>query len=47
MHMTIEEVARLILDLLPGVLILGIFLAFIFGGGLAQFFEMYVLWVYG
>lgn len=47
MHMTIEEITRLVLDLVPGAIVLGIFLAFIFGGGLRTFFEIYVLWVYG
>ena len=47
MHIIFEEMGKLILDVLPGVLVLGAILFIIFGGGLNGLYEVYTLWLYG
>lgn len=47
MHISFEEVFKMAIDFIPGIAMIVLVLALVFGGGLKELFELYATWMYG
>lgn len=47
MNFSFEEVFKMVTDFLPGIAMIVLILALVFGGGLEELFKLYAIWMYG